>query len=476
LYLRPGLMHTGFVLPLGDEEREYWSLLQAQADQEDVSILSNKVRTADIEEGRVVHTIETRDFTSFAYPKAEIYTLRNGLEIIYYHDNRIPKIEMILEFKADELHDPLDKEGLSNFVSKMMTRGTHRYSADEFAEQIEQKGMSLTSTSGIISMSLLSKDFIHGLSMLRDILTEASFDDTVIEKVRQRLHTDITDYWDQPYQFCNDLIRKLIYKNHPYQKNVLGTRDSITAIARDDLLDFYQRFITPHGARLVLVGDIPTSTLVATLEDIFASWDGPIVSDLDFPTLARIDSQELLYPINRDQVVLAFAGLSVDRTHKSYDTLLLFDQVFGGGMLGGMNSRLFALRERTGLFYTISGSLLARSSVQPGLALVKTIVSCDRLQEAEIAIARVIDQAADDLTAEELEEAKRAVLGSMVDNFECARQMAATFLFLRRYNFAPDYFDRRAEYIESITRRDITTAVKGLLDTSKMARVKIGRV
>ena len=162
----------------------------------------------------------------------------------------------------------------------------------------------------------------------------------------------------------------------------MGTCESVATITRDDLIDFYKRMITPRGTRLVIVGNLSRDDLKKNLEETIGKWSGPEVEDIKFPSLTSIDSHSTNYYINRDQVVVSFAGLSVDRKHADYDKLLLFDQIFGSGVLGSMSSRLFQLREQTGLFYTISGSLLARSGKQPGIALVKTIVSLDRLYQA----------------------------------------------------------------------------------------------
>ncbi len=99
--------------------------------------------------------------------------------------------------------------------------------------------------------------------------------------------------------------------------------------------------------------------------------------------MQELTSDVMDFYINRDQVILRFAGHSIDRKHPDYDKLLLFDQIFGGGVLGSMHSRLFKLREQSGLFYTIGGSLIAGADEQPGMILVQTIVSLDRLSEAE---------------------------------------------------------------------------------------------
>ena len=134
---------------------------------------------------------------------------------------------------------------------------------------------------------------------------------------------------------------------------------------------------------------------------------------------------------------------SVARTDKDFDKLYLFDQIFGSGVLGSMASRLFQLREQSGLFYTIQGSVTVQSNEQPDIAMIKTIVSLDRLAEAEKVINETIDTVPDSLEPYELEEAKRAVLNALINNFETNFGTAKSFIFLDRYNFPADYFDKR---------------------------------
>ena len=141
--------------------------------------------------------------------------------------------------------------------------------------------------------------------------------------------------------------------------------------------------------------------------------------------------------------MLCYAGLSVSRNDDDYDALLLFDQVFTGDILNSMASRLFHLREQSGLFYTIGGSLLARVDTYKGLILIKTIVSNDRLEEAQKAIEHVINTAIDTLTDDELQEARQVVVNSLIDNFSSYAQMAATFLYKDKFDLPDDYFDKR---------------------------------
>ncbi len=474
-YFRPTIMHKGAVLPLPEKDKELWATLQQASDEEDNCILSARVRTEPIEPPKYAKQVKVKDPQSFAYPKATVSTLDNGLKILAFNNPNTPKIDIILDLKAKHYFDPEDKQGLSLFVSKMLLEGTKNYTSDELIDAIESQGMSIASYPGGIALSVLSEDLEYGLSILNEILTQATFDEREIEKVRAQLIARLRNFWDEPRYFAGQLVKEQIYKNHPYSKNSLGSIEAIEKITRDDLIDFYKKNISPHGARLAIVGDLGENNVNQIVKKSMGGWQGLAIEDVAFPALSGLASDTLDYYINRDQVVLRFAGLSIDRKHPDYDKLLLFDQIFGGGALGSMHSRLFKLREQSGLFYTIGGSLIAGADEQPGMILVQTIVSLDRLSEAENAIKQAIEHAADSVSLNEFQEALRAIINTQVDNFTSNYNIAAVFLFLDRYNFPSDFFDRRAKELGKITITDMTHAVKKTLK-NKLLTFRVGRV
>ena len=164
------------------------------------------------------------------------------------------------------------------------------------------------------------------------------------------------------------------------------------------------------------------------------------------------------------------------RKSADYDKLLLFDQIFGGGTLGSLHSKLYQLREQSGLFYNISGSLTYHASEEKGLALVKTKVSLDRLAEAEKVIKHTINTATQEVSDEEFKEARDAIVNSVVKLFTANNSIAQVFLFLDRYGFGADYFDKRNERLAKISKKEMIDAVKRVLNTSSMMELKVGRV
>ncbi len=475
-YLRPTVMHKGFVLPLPEKEKGHWLQLQEESDVEDQEILAVRKRLTPVEPPSYATTIEVQKPTPFDFPKPQICMLSNGLKVFYHNNDSAPIITIDLELKANQYYDPEDHQGLCTFMTKMMTEGTENYTSEELADATESRGMSIDVYPNGIIMKMLSADFEFGLGILKEILTHATFPEDEIEKIRQQLLTNIKQYWDEPQSFIGQLVREEIYHGHPYHKRAIGTAESIATTSRNDLISFYEKYISPSGARLAIVGDLQGYDVPAIVEKMLGDWPAREVKSLEYPLLAPVEAQEINYPINRDQAVLCLAQLSIARKDPKFDAYLLFDQIFSGGALDPMSSRLFKLREHTGLFYAVWGSLLVGIDEQPRTFQVRTIVSLDKLAEAEKAIKETIDTVIDTLTQEELEEAKRAVINTLVDNFASNGDIAATFLFLDRFNLPADYFDNRAAVLEKITLEDMKNAVRDILNSKNMITLRVGRV
>ncbi len=475
-YLRASLMNVSQVMPIDQKEKKHFLELQELSDEEDNRILEGKERTAEVEPGKCVLGIDVKTPKKFEYPKSSSLYLNNGLKVLYFNNPSLPKVDLVLDFKSKYYFDPKGLQGLSSFSAQLLQEGTNTHSAGQFADILETYGMSLNSSAGSVSLETLSVDLSKGLELFSEVLTEAAFEGPSIERVRGFMLSDLNEFWDKPMKFVNQLAKEHIYKDHPYGKNSLGTIESINNITRLDLLNHYQKNLSPRGSVLALSGDIERYDIKDCLGHMLHGWQGSEVSDMIFPTISAVEPKEINYPIMRDQVVLCYAGLSVSRLDPDYDKLLLFDQILTGGVLGSMSSRLFDLRERSGLFYTIGGSLVYGVAEQPGMMIIKTIVSNDKLAQAEKSIENVIDTAVLDVSDEEFYGAQRALANSLVDNFTSDYKIASSILFKDRYDFPADFFDTRAQKLMQITKEEMQEVVKKHLSSGKMLKIRAGRV
>jgi len=450
--------------------------LQQASDEEDSLFLDAKERESDIEEGEYVHSVQLNDKKPSVHSKPVSVQLKNGLDVLWLDNQAVDIVECQLDMKVSHFYDQEQQLGLGYVVSKMMLEGTKNYPGQKFSDETESYGMFFSVTPGHVNVTFLKQDIEKGLELLTEMLTNPSFQESSLAKVKEQALVQLKKFWDTPSNFSVQLGRDIIYSGHPYHKMMFGNAASIAAITLQDCIDYYKKMISPQQARCAIVGNLSGQNISTILEKTLGAWQGEKVASLTFPTLHTPKKQEILSYINRDQIVLSFVGLSIDRMHEDYDKIILFDQIFAGSTLSSMSTRLFNLRQQSGLFYTIGGSLVYGSGLQPGMVLIKTIVSNDRVEEAQKAITQEIDTAIDTLTDEELQGAKRVLINSFDGLYESNENKASTFLFLKKYNLPFDYFEKRVETLQKINVEEIQIAVRKILSSDKLVVIKVGRV
>lgn len=475
-YFRPALMHQGSVLPVDPEDKPLLAEQQEESDKQDKRILDTHKRDSAIEPPLYALTVDPAEPAGYTFPKPAQQQLKNGLELLYYNNQNTPKIDLTLSLKAKSFYDPNDKLGIGRFVAALMTEGTSQLTASEFARKLETLGMSLSVSAGSVEMSMPSKYFSQGLGLLRSVLDDAVFEEEEVEKIRTQMLLALDAFWDEPKTFSGHLARRTVYGEHPYSKLSLGTRESLHAITQDELLNYYKQHISPEGATLSIVGDLEGIDVAQEVEKAFGSWKRTPIKNIVFPKIEQTEAELIIHPIERDQVVLGFACVSVDRFDPDYEKLMLFDEILGGNALSAMASRLFAIRERTGLFYTIRGSLIEGANEQPGMIWVRTIVSKDNLEKAEQEIKKTLETITNDITEQELVLAKNSWMTATINKFESNMGIAGIFQFLHRYNLPWDYLDKRAERFRAITLDEVKQAAQRVLACDNLSTIRIGRV
>jgi len=179
--------------------------------------------------------------------------------------------------------------------------------------------------------------------------------------------------------------------------------------------------------------------------------------------------------MNRDQSVIIYGGLSSKRFDQYYNPLLIFDQIFSGGVSGNMNSKLFSLREKNGFFYSIGGSIISGCSEHQGMILIKAITSKDLVEKSIKLINEKIKNSLFGINEEDLKDAKKIIQYYFFDLVSNYKSIASTILFMHRYNLNKDFLKLRFSEIENVKMIDIEKSVKEFLDLNKLICLTVGR-
>ena len=249
------VVHTGSVVPLSQEDTTLWQKVQECSDKEDARIMSQAMRDLPIEPGKFANTVNKKESSQFSFARAQEVRLANGLDVSYYHNPNVAKVHFSLSLSAKYYHDSEQLQGLYSFVSSMITEGSKNY-AQQLMHEFERHGMEVQVTPGSIELECLKSDFRLAVSLLKELIVNATMPQDSLEKVRTRLMATLDSFWDEPTKLAGYFAKKAVYAQHPYSKLVLGNKKSLQQITQHDLVTGYKRWFTPIGAHLAIVGDI----------------------------------------------------------------------------------------------------------------------------------------------------------------------------------------------------------------------------
>lgn len=471
-YLRPSVMHKGVVYPLPDDEKSQWLQLQQESDEADARILHGKVRHSDVGPGKYVHQVPVCEPCIPQCPQPKTFTLKNGIKVLYYHTSHIPMVSLIVDLKSTIDHEPASQPGIYKCLRGMLQEsGTANKSAEELTREFAQYGISYHSAMWSWSAKMMNKDLPKACDLISEILTKPNFTQSTLAKIKPWLESYYKSFWDSEKSIASLMQNQEIFNNHPQGRFHLANFEQIKNITLDDVNRIYKQTISPDGAIISIVGNIPQSELPqlkATLEKTFGQWRGQKIAELEYPQISPTAPVTHTHYMNRDQVVIGFGGISRDCLHEDYDALSLYE--------ANLHSRLFELRVKSGAFYWIAGSVCNGSSKQPGSWKILTIASTNRLAEVEDLVRAFIKNDIEAFDEEDLAEAKRALLISAEQHYTSNDAIASTFLALHDLGLPFDHYQHRCAKLCKITADDVKRAVKKVLNTQNMCTVLVGRV
>jgi predicted Zn-dependent peptidase len=168
--------------------------------------------------------------------------------------------------------------------------------------------------------------------------------------------------------------------------------------------------------------------------------------------------------------VLRLGTLGIERTNPDYFAVLLADGVLGSGP----QARLFLnLREDKGYTYgaySTFGGTRFRGTWWSG-AEVRTEVTQGAMKEFMFELNRLRDTP---VPAEELENAKRAIIGGFALSLEQPQSLLQNIITQKLYNLPADYWDTYPQKVAAITADDVQRVAKKYIDLGHLQVVAVG--
>lgn len=397
-----------------------------------------------------------------------VIRLRNGLRLLH-----IPTASPISHFgiliDAGTRDEPEAHPGLAHFVEHTIFKGTEKRNAYRVINRMESVGGDLNASTSKeetdFYASFLSPDYPRAVELLADIFFHATFPQKELEKEKTVIFEEINYYNDSPSELIFDDFESLVFYQHDMGKNILGSKESVQQIHREDIMEFTSQNYTLENVVLASVGNISTEKLLRLCEKHFGNGRMKEGSRRRQP-VGEYLPQNRTVSKSTSQTNVVTGTLAYDIHNPKRIPFMLLNNILGGQ---GQNTRLnMSVREKKGLAYTVESYFNAFSDC----GLFSVYFGCDAHERDHCM----------DLVYHEIEKLKRQPLGSLqlyyakkqyIGQLALAQESKLNEL-LAAGHIALFYdevstMDEDIRTIESITAAQLTDVANEIFDLSRFS-------
>jgi zinc protease len=219
--------------------------------------------------------------------QARSLVLDNGLQVIIAETHASPVASVWVWYRVGSRCEHGSRTGLAHWVEHMLFKGSTRYPKGSVMRLVSQRGgyaNAFTSHDYTSYYATVASQHVGlVLDYEADRMTGALFASEEVESERTVILAEQSGGDNEPRQVLDDEVTATAFRYHPYRHQVIGLRDDLTRITRDDLYSFYRRFYVPSNAVLVVAGDVDAEETVRQVTATFGALRGHAVPALEIP-------------------------------------------------------------------------------------------------------------------------------------------------------------------------------------------------
>jgi zinc protease len=402
-----------------------------------------------------------------------VRTFPNGLRVVLRPDDSNPVASFRIAMLGGKRFETKETEGIMNFISQMLNKGTSKMTEDEISRKVEDMGGRLNGFSGYDSFGFFATFFSRnadvGLELLAQLYTDPAYPADRLERERSLILNHIKTEPDRPVQYAVNVLNATVFKDHPYAFVKEGTLATVSGFTADDLKRTYARYAVPSNTVITGVGDLDVEKTLARIEQLFGKLPAKEVQTRQISPeepLNTVRENVVRIPRAKAHMAMGFRGTTVsDQDRYPMEVL--------NNVLAGQGGRLFLqLRDKESLAYVVTS--FVRPGLDPGLFGLYIATEPSKSDKAMEGLYREIEKVkSQPINAAELQRSMTNLIGNHLISLQSSWSRAENTALNTLYGLGYDYDMEYVKKISKVTPEDVLRVAKKYLDLQRCAIVKI---
>ncbi len=398
----------------------------------------------------------------------QFHTLPNGIRLIHLESSsKVAHCGLFVNTGSrDEWQD---EHGIAHLIEHLIFKGTKKRKAFHILSRMEDVGGEVnaytTKEETCIHASFLKEYYDRFLELLSDIVFNSTFPEKAIETEKEVVLDEINSYKDSPSEQIYDDFEDQVFMNHPLGRSILGSRECLPKLTRNQLFGFITTRYNTNQMVLASVGSISFPKLIKLFEKNFREMPTRL-RDFERKPFDGYKPLQKEVEMNTNQVHIVFGNLAYNLNDERRMILHLLTNILAGpGMISRLN---LALREKHGYSYNVESNYSPYTDSGIFSVYFSTdkeyVKRCISLMMKEFEVMKEIRMG--DI---QLKKAKQQIIGQLaisVENLE--NQMLSLGKSYLVYGKV-DSMETIYKKIESITSAQLRDVANEILDKDKLS-------
>lgn len=414
---------------------------------------------------------------SYRFPTFSDERLSSGLRLLTAPVSKLPVVTMLVLVDAGSANDPAGKEGVAALTAGLLLEGTAQLSGAEISEKFEKLGTSAESgadwDSAFVKLTALSDHLEDAATLLGQILQRPAFPEREVERLKAERLAEILQLETEPRGLADEKFSEFLYSpDSRYSKPDEGGAETVSALSRTDVENFFRANYRTGSTTVILAGDITLESARLLVEKAFQNWLPGAAESQRLVATARTSRKSVHIVDKRDapQSELRVGHVGLPRKIPDFFATLVMNAVLGGLFGSRINLNL---REAHG--YTYGASSFYDWRRGPGPFVVSTAVQSDvttpALREILLEIERIrVKQISD----EELSLARDYLDGVFPIRYETTAAIASALATLVIYDLPADYYGTYRNNIRGVSVDAVLKAAQAHLHPDLLQTIVVG--
>ncbi|MFD0668316.1 M16 family metallopeptidase [Ramlibacter sp. MAHUQ-53] len=352
-----------------------------------------------------------------AAPSPRFETLPNGLTLLAVPMPQLASASVAIFVRAGSRDEAAAQAGVSHFLEHMAFKGTATRTVQAINLAAESLGADLNAYTDkdatCYYLEGLGEHAPQMLELLADIVLASTFPADEIERERDVILQEATEYDEDPQQLSYQLLDAALWGDHPMGRPIIGTPGTIGAITRDDLVAHVGAHYRAPRIVVACAGHFDVDAFLAQAARLFAAaaaGEAPGRTPPRAPAHRGQAKARRLPGISQTWVNVAWPTASrAEHPHLAS----LAATLFGGGMSAPL---VDAVRERLGLAYSVGAA--AEVGDLHGVFMVDATTTPDKVEAFTRELARLMAVHAQGIAPVDFERARNQVRVGLVRTAE----------------------------------------------------------